>query len=253
MSELEAVTFPNALRFEDTPDSSANIEFLTALVGVSIGGTGDLLHFDSTVFRWSFDGGFDELLFFPDLSLKDFNDFTAEEIQLLESIPIIRGNIDPNLISGTGEVSSLGSVEMGDLTSDEIKIIAEMGLGIQSATGFIKPVEIDIKPESDANYINPKSNGVITVAILTTDTFDATQVETMSVEFGEEGATETHRKGHIYDVDEDGDNDMVLHFKTQESGITCGDMAAILTGETSEGIPIIGTDSISTIGCKKIN
>ena len=38
-------------------------------------------------------------------------------------------------------------------------------------------VSIDIKPGSSPNRINPKSNGVIPVGILTTDAFDATTVD----------------------------------------------------------------------------
>jgi hypothetical protein len=113
----------------------------------------------------------------------------------------------------------------------------------------IIPVVVDIKPGSDPNSINPKSKGVIPVAVLTTDDFDATSVDPLSVEFGPNGAKETHGKGHIEDVDGDGDMDMVLHFKTQDSGIQCGQTAVTLTGETIGGIAITGTDAIQTVGC----
>jgi hypothetical protein len=48
--------------------------------------------------------------------------------------------------------------------------------------------EIDIKPGSFPNSINPRSKGVIPVAILTTDTFDATTVDPLSVTFGPDEA-----------------------------------------------------------------
>jgi hypothetical protein len=73
------------------------------------------------------------------------------------------------------------------------------------------PIDIDIKPGSDPNSINPKSKEAISVAILTTDTFDATTIDPLSVQFGPNGATEIHNRGHIEDVDGDGDDDMVLH------------------------------------------
>jgi hypothetical protein len=44
--------------------------------------------------------------------------------------------------------------------------------------------------------------------------------------------------------------DMVLHFKTQESAIACGDTEATLNGETFDGTPITGTDAVKTVGCK---
>jgi hypothetical protein len=98
--------------------------------------------------------------------------------------------------------------------------------------------------------INPKSKGNIPVAILTTGDFDATTVDPLSVEFGPDGATESHGRGHIEDVDGDGDDDLVLHFRTQDTGIQCGDTSASLIGETSGGQAIEGSDSINTVGCK---
>jgi hypothetical protein len=49
-------------------------------------------------------------------------------------------------------------------------------------------VTIDIKPGSDPNAINPSSRGVIPVAILTTESFDATTVSPITVRFGPAGA-----------------------------------------------------------------
>jgi len=110
-------------------------------------------------------------------------------------------------------------------------------------------IEIDIKPGSDPNSINLKSKGKIPVAVLTTDTFDATQVDWETVMFGPNGATEAHGRSHVKDIDGDGDADLVLHFKTQETGIACGDTEAALTGETFGGQAFTGTDSIVTVGC----
>jgi hypothetical protein len=42
---------------------------------------------------------------------------------------------------------------------------------------------------------------------------------------------------------------MVLHFRTQETGIQCGDTQAGLTGMTVDGQEIEGADSIRTVGC----
>jgi hypothetical protein len=114
-----------------------------------------------------------------------------------------------------------------------------------------RTVVLDIKPGDFPNRINPTSNGVIAVAILTTNTFDATTVDPSSVEFGPSGATEAHGKGHIEDVNQDGEPDLVLHFRTQETGIQCGDTSASLTGKTVDGEPIEGSDAIKTVGCNK--
>ncbi|HEX6865056.1 MAG TPA: hypothetical protein VF414_19655, partial [Thermoanaerobaculia bacterium] len=111
-------------------------------------------------------------------------------------------------------------------------------------------VLIDIKPGSFPNSINPRSKGVIPVAILTNPDFDATQVDPLSVRFGPGGASEAHGKGHLEDVDGDGDIDLVLHFRTEIAAIPCGSTQATLTGETFGGQQFEGSDSVRTVGCK---
>ena len=108
-----------------------------------------------------------------------------------------------------------------------------------------------MKPGSASNTVNPKSNGVIPVAILTTETFDATTVNPVSVEFRPNRATEAHGKGHIEDVNNDGEPDLVLHFRTQDTGITCGVTSASLTGQTVGSERIEGSDAITTVGCNE--
>lgn len=111
-------------------------------------------------------------------------------------------------------------------------------------------VTIDIKPGSFPNSINPKSKGVIPVAILTTETFDAATVDSTTVLFGPSGTEAAPVKSALQDVDGDGDIDMILHFNTQTTGIQCGEISATLTGETLDGQMIKGSDDINTVGCK---
>jgi hypothetical protein len=109
--------------------------------------------------------------------------------------------------------------------------------------------DIDIEPGSDPNAIDPEDEGPVRVVILTTETFDAMTVSPSSVQFGAEGAGIVHRTGHVEDVDDDGELDLVLHFRSQETGIHCGDTEASLKGETFDGQLIHGSDSIVTVGC----
>ena len=113
-------------------------------------------------------------------------------------------------------------------------------------------VSIDIKPGSTINPINLSSPGLVPVAILTTDTFDATTVDPATVCFGNSNnpsqgeCTEAHGMGHVEDVNGDGRSDLVLHFQTGQLGITRGDTRACLTGRTIARIDIHGCDTIST-------
>lgn len=111
-------------------------------------------------------------------------------------------------------------------------------------------VTIDIKPGSSTNPITLKGQGVIPVAILSTATFDATQVNVSTICFGDAGdptqrdCTEAHGTGHPEDVNGDGRLDLVLHFEIQQTGIDAGDTQACLTGETLSHVAIAGCDKI---------
>lgn len=110
-------------------------------------------------------------------------------------------------------------------------------------------LETALKPgTTGAIDIALHSRGVIPVSILTTDTFDATQVDATTLEFGPGEATIFHENGHIADVDGDGDSDLTVHFKTSETGIACGDTEVMLSGQTFDGRFVSGSDSINTVG-----
>jgi hypothetical protein len=106
-------------------------------------------------------------------------------------------------------------------------------------------VNIDIKPGSDTNSINPYSNGSIPVAILSDGDFDATTVRGDTCRFGQGQAAPKHYA--IEDVDSDGDLDMILHFSTQGTGLTFTDTEATLTGQIADDRYISGTDVVRMV------
>jgi len=126
------------------------------------------------------------------------------------------------------------------------------GLWITDTGGFdvtlpqpVIEVEIDIKPGSDPNSINLKSKGVVPLAVLTTNDFDASTVDPATVRFGPDDAEAVQYA--LEDVDEDGDIDMILHFKTQDLRLNGNSIEATLSGETFGGMPIQGTDTVNIV------
>lgn len=49
------------------------------------------------------------------------------------------------------------------------------------------------------------------------------------------------------DVDGDGDLDMLFHFEPQELNLTASSNEAMLTGKTTAGTPIYGTDTVNIV------
>ena len=155
--------------------------------------------------------------------------------------------------SGAWNMNSIGDIGPHAVLRSDLGAwgVSNQESGVFRITGTpVKEVAIDIEPGRDPNYVKPGSGRKIPVAILTTETFDATTVNPLSVKFGPNGALETHGQGHVKDVDGDGDLDLLLHFISRETGIQCGDTTASLTGKTFAMLEITGTDSIVTRGCK---
>ena len=171
----------------------------------------------------------------------------ASLTDLLIGATVTGGGILENFDGFIDEVSIYNRA----LSAEEITAIFNAGSAGKCKDTEAMEIMIDIKPDSSRNRINPKSKGVIPVAILTTDILDATTVDPLSVRFGPNGAKAVPQKWYIKDIDKDGEPDLVLHFKTRATGIRCGDTTASLTGETFDGNFIQGSDFIKTVGCKK--
>lgn len=154
----------------------------------------------------------------------------------------------------TMELSPAGMTFTGDMTQMQV-YYGLYGYGATHSVTFedievtgclaTVEVEIDIKPGSDPNSINLKSKGVVPVAVLTTEDFDANTIDPETVRFGP-GEAEAVR-WTLEDVDGDGDLDMLFHFKTQELDLTKESTEAKLTGETIWDNPVEGTDTVNIV------
>ena len=156
------------------------------------------------------------------------------------------------LASGEGFALGLSKLLLfGDNTIHENANVDITALSVTVGT----PLEllIDIRPSKDPdrpNRLDPNSiDKKIKVAILSTNDFDALQVDQTTIGFGPLEAPPDPAKCKVKDFNEDGLSDLSCKFKISETGIACGDTEATLIGETFGGESISGTDSIETVGC----
>jgi hypothetical protein len=162
------------------------------------------------------------------------------------------GTGEPNDFAGSGSESFLAiwnlAAYSGWAWNDEGNFENIAGYIVESGLDAI-----DIKPGSDPNSINcGNANGVITVALLSSDCFDATTVDHTTVTF--EGASETHvnkktgeARRHEEDVDGDGDTDLVFHFRAGETSLDCGSTSGALQGYTYDGNLVYGQDDVNMV------
>ncbi|UCD08618.1 MAG: hypothetical protein JSU79_09695 [Dehalococcoidales bacterium] len=112
-------------------------------------------------------------------------------------------------------------------------------------------VDIDIKPHSDPNSVNLNSKGVIPVAILSSETFDASMIDPATVMMEGMAVKKVGKKNkflaNIEDVNGDGYSDLIVKIEDQDSKISQGTTTVTITGELSDGTPFVGCDEINIV------
>lgn len=145
-----------------------------------------------------------------------------------------------------------GSIVVADVNTADVSVFRdnlEAPAGLHFQRQFVVRVTVDVKPGSDLNPLNPASKGVVPVAVLSTDTFDATAIDSSSVRFGVTGTEAAAAQTQVEDVDGDGRLDLVFQFPTNALGIPAASPAGSvvtlkLTGKTSDGQAIEGQDGV---------
>ena len=132
--------------------------------------------------------------------------------------PIGSGDLDPGetvsyTATGTAVLGEHENTATVDASYELITLSAE---DVAYYYGIISPetMTIDIKPGSDPNSINLRSKGVVPVALLSTAEFDATTILESGGDVYFAGAIAIRL--NIEDVDGDGIDDVICHFRTQE-------------------------------------
>jgi len=132
---------------------------------------------------------------------------------------------------------------------------AGFDLDAVAALNQLTTVLVDIQPGDSNNEVNPDSTGTMAVAVLTTDTgsgeavtFDATDIDPASIKFSFADAAPVGGASNT-DVDGDTDPDASFDFNIQDTGLTCDDTSATITGETFSGVPFSGSDFVTPIDC----
>jgi hypothetical protein len=114
-------------------------------------------------------------------------------------------------------------------------------------------IDIDIKPGSERNPVNPKSEGVLPVAVFSSETFDATDIDPSTVVLAGAPVAQNPDDGGwmIHDGDENGDGltDVRLHFETEEIEVELlvDGQYAVLTGSTFGGTDFQGWDHVTIV------
>jgi len=107
---------------------------------------------------------------------------------------------------------------------------------------------MDVLPGDSANVVYPNQSGKLPVAVLSSATFDAVQVDPATLRFGAGQATPTDPPV-INNVDGQHGADTTVSFQVAASGIVCNDTDVILSGETYSGEHFIAEDMIDATQC----
>lgn len=107
------------------------------------------------------------------------------------------------------------------------------------------PLHVDIVMQGS---FCSRGNGVIPVQLLSTPSFDATIVDHTTITLGEASETHVDKKTgeprrHVEDVNRDGLDDLVFHFRFKETGLPCDAEVMPFNGFTFDGQAITASGS----------
>ncbi len=187
-----------------------------------------------------------------DRDIPDIHVFDTTTFDEIDRLPVPGGLIEEFFITEYGDRSLAVSPD-GLVLFANVGTAPNQDLVLRNLNASPVPVNvsIDIKPGNRSNIINPGSRGGIWVAVLSDSEFDPLKIDVSTVTFGPDEANV--KRDRSKDINNDGVDDLLLRFSIPQTGISCGDDEATLTGETFDGQSIIGTDSVRTVSCRKFS
>lgn len=125
-------------------------------------------------------------------------------------------------------------------------------IGTQSKTAVIR-VTIDVKPGDTPTTLEPKREGMVPIAILSTKDFDAAQIDPDTVRAGATGSEASIFRSMMEDVDNDQDADLLLLFRVPHLALTCGVKSVVVKGKTQKGQDFEGAEAVAMVGCERLD
>ena len=195
----------------------------------------------------------------------------------LEGIADVMTGIDGSYAFGVADTGFYTLTETDpdgyvSTTPNEIMVqIIDVDVQVNFGDRFVEEIDVDVKPGSDVNPLNLKSNGVLPVAILGSETFDVSQIDPGSLLLNgvrplrwsyEDvcGSDDMAKDPDIPDMNgddadmPDGFEDMTLKFSTQEiaaeivatlGDVVRGDIVTLtMVGSLLDGSPISGEEMV---------
>ncbi|NNF53950.1 MAG: family 16 glycosylhydrolase [Acidimicrobiales bacterium] len=200
---------------------------------------------------------FDDTKFTGDLQvvIRLTNPVDVERGALFQGSVLIDDNdpFDPKLVDDFEQGAFLWDTE-GPASLDAVRTEAtDPGArpgqdAVENVGVAVVPRSVDISVQGN---VCTTGNGVVPVHLLSTPDFDATSVDHTTVTFGT--ATEMHvnkktgvAQRHVDDVNNDGLDDLVFHFRGKDIAVPCGDSVSF-NGTTLDGQPITAGGSDAAV------
>jgi hypothetical protein len=110
-------------------------------------------------------------------------------------------------------------------------------------------VTIDVKPGDNPTSLEPKREGMVPIAVLSSKDFDATAADLGSIRAGATGTEGSMFRSMKEDVDHDGDVDLIILFRVADLALTCSAKGITVKGKTGQGRDFEGTETVTMTGC----